>query len=648
MRYISLQAKLNLATIARDFELLSIQQWLYIGEDSTWRVQAEYQLEPAIPRLSIAERLDKATWQLRQPYIDWIGELSLANDSVEWWASELAAKNVYYMMFVRVCLLAVARQMISAGLPEATFVVCSTPALLTEVSQFARAQGYSLQVQAPVPVQLPSRLTQFGQFLAKVPVHARDFGRSKLRQLGLRASASTAMELPPVPSDIPLRYQQPNETKVDYWYRWLTACGFTIPQDFAGERTALLFTWVDKRNFNPDGSYRDPHLGPLAALLRDRGYRVAYVPRLLGSLPFAEAVERLARCGETFIFPELVLTSGDRQHCAEQAALFQPQIPSDSNVAGIPISRLAREHVEQTRNAHQYALTYAPLVARLAAVGVQPERIVHTWEGHSWEQVLAWTARANWSDTKVIGFDNGNFPRLALSLFPAPGEYAIRPLPDWIVTGGETLYRVLLEQGWPKERLRRGCALRHVSMWQEENPPPPATTLCGQPPYRILVATTIGLGDSVELLVKAIQAFGDDPKFQIVVKCHPVTSSQQLMPYLDGYAASNITFVTTPIPELLRTVRIALYAYTLVCLEALHQGVVPVFVTSETFLNLDKLDATPDVRGLARTPAELRQTVCEILSWSDRQRLQWQTRSAEVVLASLSPLTSECVQAFCA
>lgn len=646
MLFVRLQTDWNLSTLARDWRSLGVRQWLYIGEDSTWRVQAESAIANTIPRLSIAERLDKMAWQLRQPYIDWIGELSLLNDSLEWWASELAAKNIYYMMFVRVCLLGVARQMLAEGLPAATLIVCSTPALVAEVAAAAREQGYDLDARDPAPAATAEQgedpLRQLRQRLQTLPAHARDFVRHKLQQLGL-----LKLSQPPA---IPAHLQQPGETQTAYCRRLLTEAGFTLPSDFAGEKTILLFTWVDRRNFNADGSYRDPHLGPLAGMLRDRGYQVAYVPRLIGHFPIAEAVEKLARCGESFIFPALALTESDRQRCVKQAAAFTPQIPSNSQVAEVPVSALALEHVEETRIALAQALTYVPLVANLAAANLRPQQIVHTWEGHSWEQALAWAVRAYWPETRIVGFDNGHFSKLELSLFPASTERHLRPCPDRIVAGGKTLRHLLCQQGWPPEQVRLGCALRHREMWESESA---SSDLSQQspwePPYRILVATTIGLGESVDLVAKALAAFGGDPTVQLTVKCHPVTNQEVIKPYLEQHlkAANNVTFVETPIPELLRTVQIVLYSYTVVCLEALHQGVVPIFVGNENFLNCDKLESYPQARRFAIAPEELRQIVHEIVKWSPLQWLKWRSESLEAVRSSLSPLTPDCTESFC-
>ena len=109
MLYVARQLDMPPRTFAWELKANGIQQWLYLGEDRTWRMQAESAIGSEVHRVSIADLLDEMSWKLRQPYIDWIGELSQLNHSLEWWASELAAKNPYNQLYIRICLLAVAR-----------------------------------------------------------------------------------------------------------------------------------------------------------------------------------------------------------------------------------------------------------------------------------------------------------------------------------------------------------------------------------------------------------------------------------------------------------------------------------------------------------------------------------------------------------
>jgi hypothetical protein len=78
--------------------------------------------------------------------------------------------------------------------------------------------------------------------------------------------------------------------------------------------------------------------------------------------------------------------------------------------------------------------------------------------------------------------------------------------------------------------------------------------------------------------------------------------------------------------------------------EALAAGTPPVFVRSESMLDLDQLEPTPDVRWVARTPAELREAAAEIETLPDRR--DWERRAREVVHAALRPVEAACVEQF--
>ncbi|KGF71933.1 hypothetical protein DO97_14365 [Neosynechococcus sphagnicola sy1] len=166
MLHIALQADLNPTTLLPELGARGIQQWLYLGEDSTWRVQVESWLCPRMQRLSIADALDAMAWKLRQPYLDWIGDLSQRHHSLAWWASELAAKNPYSLFFLRLCLLGVAQDLLTVGFSVPTLMICATPALAAEVTEFAIAQGYQLQqISCPAPIQSPPQRRSQGRRL---------------------------------------------------------------------------------------------------------------------------------------------------------------------------------------------------------------------------------------------------------------------------------------------------------------------------------------------------------------------------------------------------------------------------------------------------------------------------------------------------
>lgn len=593
-------------------DLAGVDRWLHAGPDAAWRIGAEADALANVPRVEIADILQRKAAELRRPFLDWAGKLARRNDSPEWWASELAARTSYTRLYERLCTLAATLDALAEHREGTTLVVCGTPALAAEV---ARSTG------AEPPASGPTAPTESGS----------------------RALRAWARGAPQPLLELPGRLSQPARVLLDgdprYRRRILSARGLLEQRPFAGPGTALLFTWIDARSFAADGAYRDPHLGPLAELLRVRGVDVALVPRVLHGLPFAEAVDRLRGSGEACLFPDAYVELGDHRDAAARAASFAPEL-GDIQVAGLSISALAREHVEEHRSAHAAALVLESLVRRLAGAGVRPQRIVHTCEGHSWELALASAVRRHLPHTTVIGYENLNMSRLALSMFASPAEIGIRPLPDRVVTNGPAYHEVLLSEGWPEALVRAGCGLRHAALWEAE----PVRRRPADP-LRVFVAGELALGPSTELVRKAAQAFTDDPSIELVVKCHPLLPRAELEQAL-GSLAARLRFDTRPTTELLREADVLLYTHSAVGFEALALGVPPVFVRSETTLDLDQLEFATELRWEGRTPTQLRAAVTTIAKLDPAALADWRARARAAAARAVAPPRPECVEAF--
>jgi hypothetical protein len=606
-----------------------IRTWLYAGEDGGWRVGAERRELAELEPLPLGEHVERFAWTLRRAYIDWIGELSLVNDSLEWWASELAAKNPFMLLYNRLCALAAARELMAGGLHSA-LVVCSSPALVDGVIGVANELGIEAMPVAG------------GRGARPDAPRRRARMERRLVELWARRAPSVAHSLPGLVSDAARRGL---DSSPAYRRRLLERLGAQRAGGFAGEGTSLLFTWVDARSLTEGGGYRDPHFGSLPRLLRDAGQRVAYVPHFLPGSSVEPVARGMLATDETMFFPDLFVDDAGLADCRARADAFAPAIEPDAEVGGIPVASLAGEQVESFRWIQAMALAYERVIRGLVAAGVRPERVFLPYEGHSWEQVVCWAYRRHSPETRVIGYENVNFSRLALSMYPAGSEFGRRPLPDRLVTNGETFRNVLEDEGFPRESIRVGCALRHEYLWNGAGGP--SVDRGPGPATRVLVAASIDVGQSVELIEAALAAFGGSEGFQVIVKLHPAVDDRTVLALLGpGVQAANVEFASTAIPELLSQADVLLYKYTVVCYEALAHGVPCVFVKSETGLDLDQLEPFPELRRAARSTAELRAAVTELTSMTEAERATWEERAREAVRASLAPVSAACAAPF--
>jgi hypothetical protein len=625
--YFALQQDIDLNTFPGWLAEHKIARWVYAGDDSTWKVRAEFFIPKTVERVSLAAELDRVSWTFRTPYLDLIGKLSNINKSPEWWGSDVASKNSYTQLYTRICLLAVCRSLIDRDPDTDMVFVCSSMALCHELINHAEEKKIRCH---KVPV------SRSGLFISATASAIRDGLESVLRWLPPFPAIGNHVEL----------YRRLLETRNDYRCRVLGSRILSGLPEFTGKKVILLFTWVDRRNFTPEGQYRDPHFGPLPAELKKRGYTIIFVPRILFTIPYAEAVDLLLKTGEQFLFPEQLVDGNDVRSCEQRSKQFQPVFPEGLSLGSLPVLSLVKEQHERYRKTLSETLLYEYFIRHCAERGLQPQQIIHTCEGHCWEQVLKGAVQQYMPATKVVGYDNLTFSRLALSMFPSKDELAIRPLPDRIVTNGPLYYEVLKSEGLPGERISSGCALRHTYLWEPAGTVPsrnkdPADRI------RVLAATGITFGESVELAASATQAFGGDNAYELLIKCHPMINPEQVKPFLGSWGAGkNIRFVSEPLDVLFPQVDVLLYTYTASSLEALKFGVYPIIVRSDNVLTPDHLDAAPDIRGCATSPEEIRAEVEKFVRTTPEEKRAYRARSLDILKRALAPVTESCIDSF--
>lgn len=591
------------AALARWMAKHSLVKWVYLGDDTRRRLELERGISARgvnFHRDSIADRLDRTAWSARRPYIEWIGRLSRRNNSLAWWASELASKNPYHLLFPRWCLLRVGVDMLARRELHRTLVVSSSEAILQELSRRARREGIEVRKlrvpSAAIWKNVRSWLQRGKRGLFQSPLIELLRRRSVLHRYG----------------------QAPTRGRV-----------------FVGADTDLIFSWIDGRNARTSDPFRDLNMGPIPCYLQKRERKVGHAGMVIDRA-YEVVIASGAVSKRPFFFLETYYGATDWIRCWWMSWCFRPKLGGDG-----ALRRLAREHVRGTRPFLTEALRFGCIVRNMSRAGVRPGRILYPMEGHSWEHTLVRAARKHLRGTALIGVDAGVFSSLVLSMFPAKEELLVRPLPDHVITQGPAATELLRRDGVWGTRVLTGCGIRHAYL--REFPGSEARRL-GSDIARILIAPGVDFQDTLDLTRKAIEAFGADPSCHLTLKCHPLVPSESVRRSLGNI--QGLSYSDNPVSDLLKEHDVLLYTYTSVCFEALRFGVFPVFVRSENFLNFDKLEEADEVRWVASSTQDLVSVLDRIRSLSASDVADWQVRAEETLDRYLAPIQDSSMQPF--
>ena len=119
--------------------------WFYLGRNYEKLLDLRQKVPKSFHFVDIGEQLNSTAYELRRPYLDYIGELSVRFNSLAWWISRVAEKNVMVSpLFLFVCYLHIIRHLMKGELKEKNICIISeSPALLETISRLSEFKNYS-------------------------------------------------------------------------------------------------------------------------------------------------------------------------------------------------------------------------------------------------------------------------------------------------------------------------------------------------------------------------------------------------------------------------------------------------------------------------------------------------------------------------
>jgi len=568
-------------------------RWAYVGPDVTAALALERALGGAGRRVDLAPLFRRVTLELRDPYIAYVGALGTRDPDPAWWLGPVAEKNPYISTTFRdACYVAACRRLLDGSSEDPLVLFAESPAVRRCLRRLLPGAAGPSDERIGVPCRAAAWAAAWGRALAR-------------RAWFLLREGSRLVQC-----------------------RWVL--GRPAPSPFPSPFTAIV-TWVDGRCFGPDGSFTDGYFGTLARWGGTHGVAAATVPIIHTSAPYRAALRRFRQAPGPFLIPSAFLRAGDLWGAAWRSLGPRPGRRALPPFQGIDLADLVQEDEgrawERTRGADLRLME--AMVGGWRRCGVPIARVVYPFENHIWERALIRAVREHFPGARLVGYQHARAPRLLLNYFIAEAEAPVMPLPDRIVTNGAHTAALLARSGYGPARIVPGGTFRHRYLL--ERGPQSVRRAADTPGERptILLTPGIGLSEGAELVGKALRAFGGDARYRLLLKCHPMTPLSRITAAL-GVRDLPAHFEVTgePIPRLLETCDVLVYAGSTTCLEAIACGVPCVNLLPDADLDLDPLEDFPELRECAATAEDLARTLDHLIahreSYAAARRAGWE------------------------
>jgi len=559
--------------------------WVYLGEDVINALAVEEWVGAGGKRIDISERLQETANSLRQPYIDYVGKLSVQHNSMLWWAGSLSEKNHFISKtFLYSCYIKVALSLLESHKQDNLILFVENRSLrLSLINNISEISGYDvLHIEQKFSHVLES-LTDGMEFIIK---HGW-FVINNIYRIIL----------------------------TQHIYR-LNKIDCISEKDDSKDDLILIHTWVDQRSFTENNDFQDAYFGKLNKYMVENGKNVVIVPYILHTVSYVKTIKKLINCKEYFIIPSAHLRISDVLSALTKT-LKKPRKKSCSHFENMDISDLIHfNRVNDWKDARLSSnLLVYNVVRNLKRQRLSIDRFIYPHENHTWEKMYCIAFREFFPDTNLLGYQHSTISKMYLMYSISQYECEIVPFPDVIITNGKYFKDILVYSGYESDKLVIGGAMRYEYITDMiKQPIQPKNHDDSRKRIKILVAASIDKNESCELLQKVLGVFGDHNMYDVILKFHP------LMPY--KRIANEMHMTTLPehfvistesINTLLNECDILLYKTTTTCVEALATGVYPIHIKSSYVIDSDVLDGVPEgIHSSVKTDDELLREVNEI------------------------------------
>lgn len=372
------------------------------------------------------------------------------------------------------------------------------------------------------------------------------------------------------------------------------------------KEAALIVTQFENTSIGPDGLYHDVYLGDLKGYLLDKGL----MPLTAGyvSCNFFRFIFKLnsKKRANKDIYPLehfMPFLSVARSLGLSLKRYYDPpKTGSIPEMRGYRFDSFIWDEIQNAVSSSQFFINVSAYFSFLALSGaVLPGRLYYPFENRSWEKMLILACRRASPHTVITGYQHTAITPRHMHYLLEPGEYAEIPVPQKIITLGETTRRLLEDWHFPGDILRKGPALRQLSF-------PSETAVHKRQIRDLLVVLSADISEYVRVLLFLDEAFVSGQAHNVIIRPHPLIPFKKA---LGIYTPKRLKFSLSQstLKEDLSACDAVCYASSGASIEAVISGKPVVYLEIDNMLNSDPLFNTDVLKWRCREPGDLTQVL---------------------------------------
>lgn len=380
----------------------------------------------------------------------------------------------------------------------------------------------------------------------------------------------------------------------------------------------ILKSWIEKRSFLTDGSYRDLFFGGLPDYLKSKEIEFIILAGILTD--YKKMILEIKRVKGFLIIPqEYFIGYLDYAKAVIASFINKPKIKRPLEFCGLEATDLLRERLKKDYEQNEISknLAYYHYIKNLLKK-IKVNTFTFTFENQAWEKMAIIALRRYSPSTKIIGYTPVAISQSCLSYFYSKEEESIISLPDKVLTIGNEPRLILSSNGnyINKLELSEGCALRYEHLFKKDK-------IARNKNGKILAAFTIEIRTSLKLLHFLSGALADKTKYQVVLRSHPLLPLEMILSRYsiklnkNFYISKNLT-----VEQDLKDASLLIYVDTTSSAEALVRGIPAINIDLKEPANPDPLFKLNDLKWTVSSGQELRDRIDYIYEMGDNEYLE--------------------------